>query len=130
MKKIPFRLADEDGIIVVTAYIENRYRLNLALHTAASHTTVDKNVLLMLDYNLQNPVGQSFVETSNGVIGVEEHLLKKLSCLSIEQIDFPIQIYDFLAHGVTSDYDGVLGIDFLRGRKICIDFIKNIITIG
>jgi hypothetical protein len=130
MTNIPFHLPDEDGVIIVTAHIEDRYRLRLALDTAASHTTVDANVLLMLGYNLQNPKGQSFVETSNGVIPVEDHLLKKLTCLDIERTDFVIQVYDFLAHGVTSDYDGVLGIDFLKGRKICIDFVNGIITIN
>lgn len=100
------------------------------LDTAASHTTVDANVLLMLGYNLQNAEGKSFVETSNGVIPVEDHLLKKLTCLGVERTDFVIQVYDFLAHGVTSDYDGVLGIDFLKGRKICIDFANGIISIN
>ncbi len=129
MTNIPFRLDDEDGIIILFALIEDRYRLRLALDTAASHTTVDSNVLMMLEYNLQNPKGQSLVETSNGIITVEEHLLKKLTCLTIERNNFVIQVYDFLSHGVTSDYDGVLGIDFLRGRKICIDFAKSLISI-
>jgi hypothetical protein len=130
MTNIPFKLPDEDGVIIVTAHIENRYRLRLALDTAASHTTVDANVLLMLSYNLHNPQAESFVETSNGVIAVEDHLLKKLTCLGIDRVDFTIQVYDFLAHGVTSDYDGVLGLDFLRGRKICIDFANSLISIG
>jgi hypothetical protein len=129
MTNIPFHLPDEDGVIIVTAHIEDRYRLRLALDTAASHTTVDANVLLMLDYNLQHPKGQSYVETSNGVIPVEDHLLKKLTCLGIERESFIIQVYDFLAHGVTSDYDGVLGIDFLKGRKLCIDFANSLISI-
>jgi len=25
---------------------------------------------------------------------------------------FQIQVYDFLAHGIFSDYDGLLGLDF------------------
>lgn len=130
MTNIPFHLPDADGVIIITAHIEDRYRLRLALDTAASHTTVDTNVLQMLGYNLQKPKAQSFVETSNGVIPVEDHLLKKLTCLGIERTAFSIQVYDFLAHGITSDYDGVLGIDFLRGRKICIDFVNNIISIN
>ena len=130
MINIPFHLPDEDGVIIVTAHIEDRYRLRLALDTAASHTTVDANVLLMLDYDFQNPKAESFVETSNGVIAVEDHLLKKLTCLGIKREGFIIQVYDFLAHGVTSDYDGVLGLDFLRGRKVCIDFVNCLISIS
>ena len=129
MTNIPFHIPDQDGVIILTAHIEDRYRLRLALDTAASHTTVDTNVLLMLDYNLQKPVAKSFVETSNGIIAVEDHLLRKLTCLTIERENFVIQVYDFLAHGVTSDYDGVLGLDFLRNRKICIDFANNVISI-
>jgi hypothetical protein len=42
---------------------------------------------------------------------------------------FQIQVYDFLAHGIFSDYNGLLGLDFLEGCKFCIDMKNNIITL-
>ena len=35
-----------------------------------------------------------------------------------------VQAYDFLAHGIISDYDGVLGIDFFEGTEFTIN-MKN-----
>jgi hypothetical protein len=43
---------------------------------------------------------------------------------------FPIQVYDFIAHGIYSDYDGLLGLDFLKGTKFCIDLNENTISIS
>jgi hypothetical protein len=34
--------------------------------------------------------------------------------------DFQIQVYDFLAHGIFSDYNGLLGLYFLEGIKCCV----------
>jgi hypothetical protein len=35
-----------------------------------------------------------------------------------------VQAYDFLAHGILSDYDGLLGLDFFENTLLCID-MKN-----
>ena len=53
----------------------------------------------------------------------------ELECLGIRRTNFEVQVYDFLAHGVTSDYDGVVGLDFLRNHKFCIDLKNNEVTI-
>ena len=129
MKNYPFQLVNDDSVIVLIAFIENRFRLRLALDTAASHTTIDSNVLFMLGYELKDAIGEVEVETSNGIILVEEHRIAKLTCLDIDRTDFVIQVYDFLAHGVTSDYDGVLGLDFLKNQKICLDFKRFLISV-
>ncbi len=40
--------------------------------------------------------------------------------------NFSVLTYDFLAKGLTSPYDGVLGIDFFRKRWVLtIDFIEE-----
>ena len=130
MTNFPFQLLDDDGVIVLVAHIEDRFRLRLALDTAASHTTIDSNVLYMLDYELKDALNEVEVETSNGIIIVKEYRLKKFSCLGIDRKDFVVQVYDFLAHGVTSDYNGVIGLDFLKARKICIDFKKFILSVA
>ena len=83
----------------------------------------------MLGYELKDAIGEVEVETSNGIIFVEEHRIAKLACLDIDRTDFVIQVYDFLAHGVTSDYDGVLGLDFLKNQKICLDFKRFLISV-
>jgi hypothetical protein len=44
--------------------------------------------------------------------------------------NFPICSYDFLANNILTDIDGVLGLDFIMGKKICIDLAKFEITIN
>ena len=41
-----------------------------------------------------------------------------------------IQIYDFLAHGIISDYDGLLGLDFFENTRFCIDMKNQTIEIN
>jgi hypothetical protein len=43
---------------------------------------------------------------------------------------FQIQVYDFLAHGIFSDYNGLPGLDFLEGTKFCIDTRVNVISLS
>jgi Aspartyl protease len=129
MKVFTFELPSEEDVIIVNASIEGRYRLRLALDTAATHTTIDSNVLYFSGYELKNSKGEIEIETSNGIIVVETYDLKKIECLGIIQTDFEVQVYDFLAHGIISDYDGVIGLNFLRKHKFCIDIVKGEVSI-
>ena len=49
--------------------------------------------------------------------------------LPYEKDDFQIQVYDFLAHGNFSDYNGLLGPHFFEGKKFCADMELNAITL-
>ena len=40
-----------------------------------------------------------------------------------------VQVYDFLAHGILSDYDGLLGLDFFENTVLCIDMKNQTIEI-
>ena len=55
--------------------------------------------------------------------------LKNCNALGILKTDFEVQVYDFLAHGITSDYDGVIGLDFLKDHKFCIAIEQKEVTI-
>jgi hypothetical protein len=52
-----------------------------------------------------------------------------LECLGIIKTNFEVQVYDFLAHGITSEYDGVIGLNFLRNNKFCIDMLKGEVSV-
>jgi len=47
MKVFDFDLQDENSIIIVHAVIEDKYEFRLALDTAATHTTIDSNILYL-----------------------------------------------------------------------------------
>ncbi len=129
MKTFPFGLDTDEDVIIVNASIQGKFKFRLALDTAATHTTIDSNVLYFSGYELKNSKGEKEIETSNGIIIVETYDIEHLESLGIIKEDFEVQVYDFLAHGITSDYDGVIGLNFLNEHKFCIDMVRNEITI-
>ena len=124
-----FELQTDENVIIVNASIEGKFEFRLALDTAATNTTIDSNVLYFIGYELKNSKGEKEVETSNGIIVVETYDIAQLECLGITKTNFEVQVYDFLAHGITSDYDGVIGLDFLQDNKFCIDIKNGEITV-
>ncbi len=129
MKNFPFDLSTDVDLIIVNASIEGKFKFRLALDTAATHTTIDSNVLYFSGYELKNSKGEQEIETSNGIIVVETYDIEHLECLGIIKTDFEVQVYDFLSHGITSDYDGVIGLNFLRKHKFCIDIAKGEVSV-
>ena len=81
-------------------------------------------------YDLKNNIGIVEIETANGVFETEIFELSSFASLGIVKEKFHIQMYDFFAHGIFSDFDGLLGLDFLEGKKFCIDTILNTITLS
>jgi len=120
---------NEGDVIIVNAIIEGKFEFRLALDTAATHTTIDSNVLYFSGYELKNSKGEKEVETSNGIIVVELYDIEELESLGIYRTNFEVQVYDFLAHNIASDYDGVIGLNFLKDHKFCIDLRSGEITI-
>ncbi len=129
MNRFTFDRKTDEDIIVVNAIIEDKYEFRLALDTAATHTTIDSNVLYFSGYELKDSKGEKEIETSNGIIIVEVYEIEALECLRINKTNFDVQVYDFLAHGILSDYDGVIGLDFLQNNKVCIDFNNSEIVV-
>ncbi len=124
-----FKREPESGLIIVAIEIDNKYELKMVLDTGATNTTIDSNALYLLGYDLKDSIGIVEIETANGIIETEVFELNSFSSLGILKSKFQIQVYDFLAHGVFSDYNGLLGLDFIEGMKFCIDTNNNIITL-
>ena len=129
MKVFNFEKETDVDVIIVNATIQSKYKLRLALDTAATHSTIDNNVLYFTGYELKNSKGEFEVETANGIIIVERYDLFEFECLGITKDVFEVQVYDFLSHGIISDYDGVIGLDFLLNNKFCIDLQQKEISI-
>ena len=114
---------------MIDAHINDSFTLRLALDTAASQTTLDKNMLMMFGFTAEQSLGKSMVETSNGVIFVENYRLRSIEALGVHLRGLVVSAYDFIAHGITPEYDGVLGLDFLRKHKFCVDIRKGEISV-
>ncbi len=129
MKIFKFPIPTDEEVIIVAASIEGIYKFRLALDTAATHTTIDSSILFLSGYELKESKGEQELETSNGIIRVDLYDIEQFECLGIAKPTFEVQVYDFLAHGITSDYDGVVGLNFLREYKFCIEIMKGEIAI-
>jgi len=101
----------------------------MILDTGATNTTIDSSALYLLGHDLKDNVGTVEIETANGIIETEVFEIDIFSSLGMTKTNFQIQVYDFLAHGIFSDYNGLLGLDFLEGIKFCIDMNENTIAI-
>ena len=128
MKKHKFSRNTQNSLIVVPCFI-SKDPIALALDTGASHTTIDITSLLMAGYELKDAVGAIQLEAASGIIDARIFILKEFSCLGISKKNVEVCAYDFLAHHLLTDFDGVLGLDFFSGVKFCIDMEKSEITI-
>ncbi len=80
-------------------------------------------------YDLKNAIRSQEIEPANGVVETKVFEIQKLVALGISKTDFPVQVYDFVAHGILSNFNGLLGMDFFEGTKFCIDTVKNQISV-
>lgn len=128
MTTYPFELTDEINLVIVLASVDG-YELRLALDTGASDTVIDLTALLIAGYRKSDTTGQVEIETGKGLITADVYIIQTVEALGIRHADFTVCSYDFLANSILTDIDGVLGIDFFEGKKVCIDFAKSVITV-
>jgi len=124
-----YRLADSD-LLIVKLLMDNKFEFKMILDTGATNTTIDSSALYLFGYDIKNSIGITEIETGNGIIESEIFEIKTISSLGIVKNNFHVQVYDFLSHGILSDYDGLLGLDFLKGMKFCIDMNADYISIN
>jgi predicted aspartyl protease len=124
-----FKRESESGLILVNIEIDKKFELKMIFDTGATNTTIDSNALYLLGYDLRDNIGKVEIETANGVIETEVFEINFFSSLGITKTAFQIQVYDFLAHGIFSNYDGLLGLDFLENVNFCIDTKNDLLSI-
>ncbi len=124
-----FERMPNGGLIIVGVTLDGKSKFRMILDTGCSHTTIDSNALYLSGYGLKDTVEIVEIETANGIVESEIFEIDHVHSLGITKEKLRIQVYDFLAHGIFSNYDGLLGLDFLEGRKFCIDTVLNQITI-
>lgn len=125
-----FERMSEGGLIIVSVTLDNKSKLRMILDTGCSTTTVDSNALYLSGYELKDAIEKVEIETANGIVESELYEIGRVHSLGIIREDLKIQVYDFLAHGIFSNYDGLLGLDFFEGKNLCIDTVSDEITIS
>jgi predicted aspartyl protease len=128
MNSFPFTLLDGGSLILLDGMLDGE-KIIWALDTAASHTIVDLTKLILAGYSIDDMDATVQFETGKGIVDAQTLTVKKLQALGITLENAEVSAYDFLAHGIVSEYDGLLGLDFFMGRKVCIDLQNMLITI-
>ncbi len=123
-----FKRASDESLVIIQCEIPN-HKMAVAIDTGASHTTVDLTALLIAGFEIKDSLRVEKLETASGVIEVYVFKVAEFKALGIKKYNIEICAYDFFAHNVLCEFDGVLGIDFLSAHKICIDFKASEITI-
>ncbi len=124
----PFELTDNVNLIIVIASI-NGYDVRLAVDTGASDTVIDLTALLIAGYRETDAIRTVEIETGKGIIQADVYRVTGFNALGVTYPAFQLCAYDFLAHSVLTDIDGVLGLDFFTDEKLCINFRELIITV-
>ena len=130
MSKHQFYLADDDSLIIIPCKLdENEHDLSLAFDTAASHTVIDLNALLIAGYIVKDAVRSAHLETAKGTVEALVFQIDNLTALGLPRFNMEVCSYDFLANNILTDIDGVLGLDFFKGTYLGIDFKRFEITV-
>ena len=117
------------GVIFVNILLDEKYKLKMVLDPAASRTTLDINALHLADYPIGEIIEKDMVETSSGIMEVNIIKANTIFAFGHTVHGTAVQIYDFLAHGILSDYDGLLGIDFFENTAFRVDMNNQTVEI-
>ncbi len=117
------------GSIIVSLVIDEKYKFRMILDTGCSNTTIDSNALYISGYEMKDKKGDVEIETANGIVTSEIFEVNQIRTLGISKHNFSIQVYDFIGHGIFSNYDGLIGLDFIGEKDFCIDWANNIIKL-
>lgn len=123
-----FKLEDEDSLIPVDCHLEGSTYV-LALDTGASNTVIDLNVMIIAGYQVKDALRIEEIETAGGIIEAYVFQVVEINALGITRRHLEISSYDFINNNIFSEIHGVLGLDFFKGYKFCIDMTDFEITV-
>jgi hypothetical protein len=119
----------DQGLIIVHTEVvgeSGTALLRLALDTGATTTLINAGLLLSIGYDPALSPDRVQITTGSGVEFVPRLSLKSLTALGKYLTDFPV-----LCHTLppSSGVDGLLGLDFLRGNRLEIDFVQAAVSL-
>ena len=123
-----FELEDDESLIKVSCHLAGD-NYNLALDTGASNTVIDLNILLVAGYKVEDAIRIIKIETAGGIIEAYVFLIAEIKALGITRRYLEVSSYDFANNNILSEIQGVLGLDFFKGYKFCIDMTDFEITV-
>lgn len=118
------------GLVVANAEVfgpAGSVVLRLALDTGATATMINAGPLVAIGYDPSLSPQRVQVTTGSGVEYVPQVQIARLKSLGQERMNFPI-----LCHTLppSASIDGLLGLDFLRGQKLVVDFREGRVSLA
>ncbi len=98
----------------------------LALDTGATRTVVSREIALSLGYSLSTPGEGAQILTGGGALTVPMMTVEKIEALGKEATNLRVLCHTLPSRAAV---DGVLGLDFLRGRRLTIDFRAGLLEL-
>jgi len=126
---VTFPFDPTQGLVIVEAKLAgptNNVVVNLALDTAATDTFLDDAVVAFAGYTPADATNQFQARTASGTIAVLEVPITSFTALGQTRTNFLVQAHSFPPG---TGHNGVLGLDFLRGNVLTIDFLNGQITL-
>ena len=104
-----------------------RSNLRLLLDTGATTSLIDPTMLVAVGYAPDPTTDRVQVTMGNGVESVPRVVLTRLTALGQHRFGFPV-----LSHPLPPDAgaDGLLGLDFLRGQVLTLDFQVGLVVLA
>lgn len=101
--------------------------LRLILDTGATTSLIRHTILVAVGYDPDISPDRVMVTMGNGVEFVPRITLNRLSALGRHRLAFPV-----VAHSLppAAGVDGLLGLDFLRGSMLTVDFYSGNVTLS
>lgn len=124
-----FPFDSEKGLILISVILsgpKGNTSVTMALDTGATHSLVDAKILSNLGYDLNATSEHLRITTGSGSETVSRLPVDLFDALGVARTNFPV-----LGHHLpsTSTVDGLLGLDFLRGYRLTIDFPAGLLTL-
>ena len=118
------------GLVITNAEVfgpSGSVVLRLALDTGATATMINAGPLVAVGYDPSLVPQRVQVTTGSGVEYVPRLEIAQLKSLGQDRTAFPI-----LCHTLppSASIDGLLGLDFLRGQKLIVDFLQGQISLA
>ena len=120
----------QQGLIIVGAELwgpTGSAVLRLALDTGATSTVISVALLVAVGYDPALVSERVQITTGSGVEFAARVTLDKIVTLGQERMDFPV-----LGHTLppSTGVDGLLGLDFLRGQQLTVNFRNGQVTLA
>jgi predicted aspartyl protease len=117
-----FHFNPKRGLVIVRCDVRGPLGsaiLRLALDTGATNTLISTGLLMTIGCDPAASLERVEVTTGSGVEFAPKVKLVQLDALGYTRADFPV-----LAHTLppSARIDGLLGLDFLRGQSLTLDF--------